>query len=113
MGYRKGTGPAPKGDRARVVDQLPGTIDAQATGLRRGVQAITTPKEAVEAMVAAGAVFSVQRRAESLGMSFTFRVETGGDLERARAILAMVKARPPVFLSAFKAMVQQVAGPLD
>ena len=64
-------------------------------------------------MVAAGAVFAVQRRADTLGVSFTYRVEPGGDLERARAILAMVKERPPVFLAAFKAMVQQISGSLD
>ena len=105
MARSKKTGPAPQGDEARLFDQLGGRIDKQATGLRRGVQAITTPKEAVEAMVAAGAVFAVQRRTDTLGMSFTFSVAPGGDLERARQILVMVKARPSQFFDAFKALV--------
>ena len=110
MGPRKGKGAAPDGGGAPHVDQLAGRIDGNHTDLRRGVQAISTPLEAVEAMVAAGAVFAVEQRGFVLGMAFTYRMQPGGDIERARAILAAVKAKPPAFLSAFKSIVQEVAG---
>lgn len=66
----------------------------------------TTPREAVAAMIAAGAVFAVRRRDDALGFSFSYSVKPGGDVERCRAILADVKGWPPAFFQGFRAAVQ-------
>ena len=81
--------------------------------MRAAIAAITTPREAVEAMVAAGAIFSVQHRDDCLGPSFTYCVSAGGDAERCRAILALVKAKPPAFLQAFRTTVQTIVGAIE
>ena len=67
---------------------------------------LTTPQQAIRAMTDAGAIFSVRRRDDELGLSFTFRVAAGGDLKRCRQILAAVKGRPAAFYEAFRAAVQ-------
>ena len=95
--------------RGSVIERSGERLDVEATGYRSGVQAISSPKEAVEAMIAAGAVFTVQRRSDSLGVSFTYRVEPGGDLERCRATLIFVKSKPPQFLEAFKALIAEAS----
>ena len=67
------------------------------------LQAISTPRAAVQAMRDAGATFAVHQRADTLGLSFTYRVNSDGDLDRCRAILAAVKSKPPAFFQAFQA----------
>ena len=57
-------------------------------------------------MVDAGAVFSVVRREDALGFSFSYRVADGGDAALCRAILVAMKSRPPAFSQAFRASVQ-------
>ena len=66
----------------------------------------TTPRQAVAEMLAAGAIFSVVRRDDALGMSFSYQVAANGDAPRCCAILADVKGRPPAFFAAFKMHVQ-------
>ena len=66
-----------------------------------------TPQHAVKSMLIAGAVFTVRRREDGLGMSFTYRVADGGDLSGCRAILEAVKSRPPAFYEAFRAAAQE------
>lgn len=73
------------------------------------LQSLSTPRSAMEAMQVAGAVFTVRRRDDALEMSFSYSVQAGGDLDRCRAILASVKARPAAFFQAFRYEVQRSA----
>ena len=68
------------------------------------------PQQAVREMIAAGAVFTVRRRDDALGLSFTYKVTEGGDPDFCRAILAAVKSRPAPFYEAFRAAVQAERG---
>lgn len=71
--------------------------------------ALTSPKQAVAAMVEIGAVFTIRQRADGLGVQFIYKVSPGGDLQACRKILAAVKGKAPAFFTAFQAYVQEIA----